>query len=226
MSKDNSPHQSPHRFGLTTGDPDALFDPRWFRKRGHREPATVDQSGSIPLDGVLLLFDFEKGSIQQPAGTEVMVSFGSPQIYCELVADVQAHKEYLERQDAGAAAKVRVNLNRRRVEAVAFNEKITLPVPWTTGIKMVVCGLSESSAGDGASKRTVHHILLQSDLTRGTLKRRNGDFLCTANRGKLGTHWDGSPVFLRDGDGNLYQAKITCATCIRRAEFLMCRTIE
>src|SRR5260370_10832069 len=163
MSKDNPPHQSPHRFGLTSGDPDALFDPRWLRRRGHRESATVDQSGSIPLDGVLLLFDVEKGSIQQPPGTEVMVSFGSPQIYCELVAEVQAHKEYLEHQHAEAAAKVRVSLNRRREEAVVFNEKIKLPVPWTTGIKMVVSGLSERSAGDGGAERTVHNILLKSD---------------------------------------------------------------
>src|SRR5260370_26654878 len=48
-----------------------------------------------------------------------------------------------------------------------FNEKIKLPVPWTTGIKMVLSGLSERSNGDGESKRTVLHILLTSDLSRG-----------------------------------------------------------
>jgi hypothetical protein len=224
--KDNQPHQSPHRFELTFSDPEALFDPRWFRRRGHRELARVDESGAIPLDGVLFVFDVAKGSLQQPPGTEVLVSFGIPRIYCELVTEVQAHKESLEHQNTEAAAKVRVNLNRMRDEAVVFNEKIKLPVPWTTGIKMVLSGLSERSNGDGESKRTVHHILLQSDLTRGSLKRKNGDFLCTANRGMLGTHWDGSPVLRRDGDGKLYCGKVTCATCLRRASFIMGRPIE
>jgi hypothetical protein len=226
MTKTNPPHQSPHRFELTFGDPEALFDPRWFRRRGHREMATVDESGAIPLDGVLFVFDIAKGSVQQLPGTDVLVSFGIPRIYCELVTEVQAHKESLEHQNTEAAAKVRINLNSGREEAVAFNEKIKLPVPWTTGIKMVLSGLSDRSNGDGASKRTVHHILLQSDLTRGTLKRKKGDFLCTANRGKLGTHWDGSPVLHRDGDGKLYGGKVTCATCLRRASFIMGRSIE
>jgi hypothetical protein len=220
--KDNRPQ----RFELTFSDTEALFDPRWFRRREHRELAVVEESGAVTLDGVLFVFDVARGSIQQPPGTEVLVSFGIPRIYCELVTEVQAHKEFLERQTDESAAKLRVSLNRMRDEAADFNEKIKLPVPWTTGIKMVLSGLSERSNGDGASKRTVHHILLQSDLTRGTMKRKNGDLLCTSNRGKLGTHWDGSPVLDRDGDGKLYCGKVTCATCLRRASFIMGKAIE
>src|SRR5260370_6183098 len=153
MPTTNPPHRSPNRFELTFRDPEALFDPRWFRRRGQRELARVDESGAIPLDGVLFVFDVAKGSLQQPPGTEVLVSFGIRRIYCELVTEVQAHKESLGHQNDEATAKIRVSLNRMRDEAVVFNDKIKLPAPWTTGIKMVFSGLSERSNGDGASKR-------------------------------------------------------------------------
>jgi hypothetical protein len=226
MTKAHLPHLLPQRFILNIADPNVLIDPRWLRGRGRREQAVVDTTGTIRIDGVLLVFDLEKGSTQQPSGTEVLVSFGFPQIYCELVADVQMYRDYMEQRDAEAAAKVRLDRNCKRDEAVAFNEKIKLPVSWTTGIKMVLSGLSERSAGDGTSNRTVQHILLHSNLTHGKLKRRKGDFLCTTDRGKLGTHWDGSPDLRVDGDGKLYPAKVTCAICLRRAALIMAKSVE
>jgi hypothetical protein len=179
----------------------------------------------IRLDGEVLWFDTASGVTPLPIGTEVLVTIGT-RIYCETFGDVHFCSHVQAERVAEEAAAQTNRLNHLREQADAFNQQIKLPVAWHSGIKMVRSGLSERSNGDGRNRRTVVHIILKRDIARGNLKRKAGDFLCASSRGSLGNHFDGSPEVRRDGEGRTYRAKVTCATCIRRAEFLMGRRIN
>jgi len=100
-------------------------------------------------------------------------------------------------------------------QASAFNQSLNIPVDWHTGYKDVLSGLSENSWGDGTNKATVGHIEFLESLNDGRLKRERGEFLCTKKKGK---QWSGdSHLKSIDGDGNCYNAKVTCKTCIKAA---------
>lgn len=117
--------------------------------------------------------------------------------------------------------------NQRRREAEAFNAKLrALPFRWQPGIKMVRSGLLANSSGDGRSRATVVHITLLEPYRAPRLVRFYGDFLCTAGKAAIGSHWDGHQEESVDGEGVRYPAKITCKTCLRRAGFILGESIK
>ena len=207
------------RYQLTPATPH--LDPFWFRKRSQNEPATVEPDGTLTLDGMKMRFHAEALS----PGTAVLVSLAR-NFFCVSVAEVEAQRAEQDRNAQEHAAKIRADANRRRDEAIRFNGKLTLPFPWKTAIKRVLSGLSERSWGDGRNIRTVVHIMLQQDFEQGRFSRKKGDFLCSSDHGKLGTHWEGSAHLAIDGDGRPYPPKITCTTCLRRACVITGKPIE
>lgn len=83
-------------------------------------------------------------------------------------------------------------------------------------MKDVLSGLLENSDGNGMNKATVGHIELLEELTEGKLKRDPGEFLCTKNKGK---QWSGvSEKLYTDGNGERYNAKVTCKACLKSAK--------
>lgn len=218
-----TPTRYPLIFGPDRGD---LIDPRWLRNRTHREPAAVTKlMGSIGViyhEGEVLWFP-ENGIKPLAIGSEVLISVGSPAIYCELVSEVKAEDAYFNQVEVALAAKVRANLDRLREEAILFNMTLKLPFKWQPGIKMVRSGLSVNSGGSGRNKATVVHITLLEPFKASRFVRFYGDFLCTPGKASIGSHWDGKPEESMDADGNRYPSEITCATCLRNAKSLMKR---
>ena len=142
--------------------------------------------------------------------------------------DIQAEPEdtYLERieqqkreQNGRIMAEKARNIERslrlmRR--AAEVNASLLIPVPWTSGFKSVLSGLSENSWGDGRSLRTVIHVLLLGDVREGRFVRNSGNFLCTAPGGSDGMQWV-SPATHRTGEHGNFVSEITCKQCLKIA---------
>jgi len=135
---------------------------------------------------------------------------------------VEDEESYIEREEKRKAKQHtediarRDLLNKRRDETKQFNESLNIPFSWRTGYKDVLSGLSGISWGDGTNQATVGHIEFLEEHTEGRLKRIMSDFLCTA---KIGKQWSGSShLESLDGDGNSYNARVTCRSCIKSAK--------
>lgn len=194
------------------------IDPGWLQDVKHgNHPATVSEHKTVSLKGVAL---YLLGDDCPTPGTQMHIWLnGSGFFVCatldEIERDGQARRdaELLERE------RIRIRLNTLRADAEIFNARIALPVKWDVGIKDVLSGLSETSCGDGRSKATVEHIYLLEPLEAGRLKRKEGDFLCTAANGTNGKRWSSKIVErCHDGEGTPYQPKVTCKACLATAE--------
>lgn len=196
----------------------SLLDPRWFQKvRYGLHEASVIDSQSVNLEGqVLRLADPQ--AIQLVSSQKVYVTLLS-QFYLQTEAEYQETLCKARERIAREKQQWKEQLNQARTEAEAFNSTLHIPVRWVPGIKDVLSGLTENSWGDGHNAATVQHIMLKEDLQDGRLVRYRGDFLCTSASRSNGQNIAGQPESLAcDGDGNEYQPKVTCKTCLKLAE--------
>ena len=196
-----------------------MVDPMWFSRVRHgRHQAEVAADGSVTVDGVVLRLRGDAPA----AGTAVQVWLsGSGFFVCAARDEIEREAQSFRDAEAVKVEQRRQQFNALRAEAEAFNSRIVLPVLWDVGIKDVLSGLSATSWGDGRSKATVEHVYLLEELQAGRLKRRAGDFLCTAASGKNGKRWSTIVVSGRDGDGHRFQPKVTCKACLAQAQRLM-----
>ncbi|HEV8513966.1 MAG TPA: hypothetical protein VGQ59_11850 [Cyclobacteriaceae bacterium] len=190
-----------------------FINPRWYSANiGKSFITNINAQGMIAVDGEVLT------GCSFPENTEVIVEIGR-NFRCCKKADWDKYQEQLNNTKLQKIEDDRILANARRDSAIVFNSKIQLPVKWDVGRKDVLSGLSENSMGNGYRSSTVHHIVLKEDLTSGRLRRKQNDFLCSAN-GNNGKDWSGSnsePVRVSDGDNKLYAPKITCRSCLRIA---------
>ena len=190
-----------------------LVSPFWLNEMRHGVHLTaVAEDGYIHLKGERFRFT---DSVQAlPVGTPVRMWLNR-WWECESVTDYEQAMKARQAEQQATAEKERVRLNQRREKAQAINDAITLPVAWEPAIKDVLSGLSASGWGDGRNKATVQHIRLLAPLQAGRMKRRKGDFLCTAQLGSNGKAWSGQhKCQCFDGDNQLYDAPITCKKCL------------
>ena len=199
-----------------------FISPFWFNKMRHGVHLTaVAEDGFIELKGEK--FRFADSAQALAAGTPVRVWLNR-WWECESVADHEQRKRIREAAQQATAEKERIQLNQQREKAQAINAAITLPIVWEPAIKDVLSGLSASSWGDGRNKATVQHIRLLAPLQAGRMKRQEGDFLCTAQSGSNGKAWTGQQKCrFHDGDGQAYDAPITCKKCLELAEKIKLR---
>lgn len=194
-----------------------LLEPFWFNKVRHgQHAAVIAENNTVTLEGVTLRLRGEAPA----AGTAVQVWLNFSGFFvCATLEEIEREAQARRDAEVAEAEQQRQKLNALRVDAEAFNARIVLPVKWDVGIKDVLSGLSESSCGDGRSKSTVEHIYLLEPLNAGRLVRNAGDFLCSSASGTNGKRWSASTVEHRtDGDGERYQPKVTCKTCLALAE--------
>jgi hypothetical protein len=197
---------------------EAFVDPSWFRMAKYGGSAMVDAEGFVVLREKRLRFANPEEAL--PPGTWVEVS--CPRNFeCVSRAEQQAKQAAWEKQREVEREAERDKKNARRDTALALNSSLTIGVPWEPDIKDVLSGLSFNSSGNGYNKATVQHIRLLAELETGRIKRKKGDFLCTAASGSNGKNWaNGEPVRFADGDGNSYLAPITCKQCLALAKRL------
>lgn len=193
-----------------------FIDPLWFRGiQGKDNLAQVEAPGEILLNGKRLLFNAQ--DIALDIGTQVIVQARNNFVFIS-VRGKQMLDELAARDHEREIAARNARRNQLREEARIANAAIVLPVRWEPAIKPVISGLSESSAGNGANRRTVTHIRLINPLAHGRLRRNAGDLLCSAN-GDNGSFADLEAGDLRtDGDGHVYPAKVTCKKCLQIAK--------
>lgn len=104
----------------------------------------------------------------------------------------------------------------------AFEQKRkfeNLPFSWYTGIKTVLCGLSQTSWGDGAKSNTVNHLVVNEDFTSGHLARSANSFLCSA--GGFGSVEESKKEYTVKVAGFVVDKvphKITCKACLKRVQ--------
>lgn len=99
-------------------------------------------------------------------------------------------------------------------ECENFYNNLNIGVKYTPIYRVVLSGLTENSAGNGAYKNTVTHLRLEEDLTDGKrFNRKSGECLCKCKRNGKKTLWDEESSFLYD-DKKHYNP-ITCKSCLK-----------
>ncbi len=190
-----------------------FIDPRWLCHVQLDGSGVVDETGkNVIIHDVVLSLD----ELLNP-GTPVKVWLDR-NFYCNTVIDLDEQEKIIEKQRMKQIQAEKDAMDLYRKESEKFNNGLNIPVPWTTGQKDVLSGLSASSWGDGRRSNTVNHILLQEDMVDGRLQRSAGDFLCTSSSKNNGKQWSGSPtIYLVDGHGEKFLPKVTCKQCLKLA---------
>lgn len=195
-----------------------FLDPRVMNIR--QKEATVINSSSVRIDDQVF-------SLADPSEIEL---YPSQKVFILLLhhfyLETEEEQKEKQRQAEERQQKEReercILLNKRREEAESFNAQLHIPVIWASGLKDVLSGITDYGRQDGRNKATVNHILLQEDLKDGKLHRKKGDFLCSSSAKQNGKRWlsssDESAIsWTFDGNGNEYQAKVTCKSCLQIA---------
>lgn len=203
--------QAPATTAYTLKEP-AFLHPTWLNQFRHgRQEGEVVESGDVLVHGQLLPFADPSSTL--PAGTKVLV-WASQRFWCVDAAVVERYQSGV-REQAQAAAEARQRARALEIEDnKAFNKTLYLPVPWVCGIKDVLSGLSERSNGDGRSKATVIHVLLEEALTAGRLVRPSGAFLCSSAGTKQARNWTGQRFEDAADTGSV---RVTCKKCLEIA---------
>lgn len=191
----------------------AFIDVEWFNQVRYGTHEVALQGKTVLLNGVTMRIEenYPEQVVYVFLHRDGFFYMQTKQEREELVRIAKQEREERE-------AKKREAAKRYRQEAEEFNAQFNIPVEWTTGYKAVLSGLSENSWGDGRYRSTVNHILLQEDLQQGRLKRKAGDFLCSATeRGKRWGSFD-DPVEFAYDDNGAFQPKISCQSCLKIAE--------
>ena len=195
----------------------SLLDPRWFHQvSGGWQEATAVDSQSVNFSGQVLHL-VNPGEITLTDSQKVYVRLFR-NFYLETAEERQEQERKGREQYEHQQQAYREQKNRWRAEAETFNATLHIPVKWLSGMKDVLSGLGENSWGDGRNAASVTHIWLQEDLHEGKMHRSKGDFLCTSSSGTNGRQWSAQPEdYCFDGDGNHYQGKVTCKSCLKLA---------
>ena len=169
----------------------------------------------IAADGTLAIgdtvFRFVDAADAPAPGTEVHFTVLPHGFVCTTVEDAaataaraEAEREARRRSEAAAASE-------RAAAAAAFNASLNLPFDWEPGHRVVLSGLSASSAGNGMNRASVMHVTTTTAFALGRLRRSAGQFLCS-------THVDayGSDAGMRRAAG----ARVTCRSCLAQADRL------
>lgn len=192
----------------------AFVNPLWFQlvMHGEHQAKAVDER-TVELKGELL--DVHPSDHIRLRPGQVVHVWLDRHFWFITDEEKAQMEEEARRQADEEKERIRQHKNRLREEAEAFNATLNIPVKWTTGVNLVLSGLSETSAGDGYFKNTVQHIMLLEDLKDGRLVRHKGGFLCNVKR--RGRLKDRDASYHVDGDGNRYTPKVTCKACLRIA---------
>lgn len=191
-----------------------FLDPRLMNIR-QQEAIVIDSSSVRIEDDVFHLVNPNEISLQP--SQKVFISL-SRYFYLETEEEQKEKQCQAEERRQKEREERRILLNKRREEAETFNAQFHIPVKWASGFKDVLSGLTDYGRQDGRNKATVNHILLQEDLEDGKLHRKKGDFLCSSSANQNGKRWLSSAIsWVFDGDGNEYQAKVTCKSCLQIA---------
>ena len=97
-----------------------------------------------------------------------------------------------------------------------YGSRIGIDTAAHVGRIIKLSGLSEKSVGDGWSKGTVWHLVLDDSLSQGGLKREAGDLLCRP-RSSLGRRTMGITGTSELGevhDSTWHGRSVTCAQCL------------
>lgn len=142
-------------------------------------------------------------------GTEIEVFMGFDGFfYAEPVADIEEKLAKLKKEAEDRERVRQEMLEAQVLEAKTFNEALLPDVKWVPAIKDVVSGLTERSDGSGKNKRTVIHVLLKEDVSKGRLHRLAGHFLCSSNALQNGNNYT-------DTGREYTSSKVTCKACLK-----------
>ncbi len=196
-----------------------FINPSWFaRVRGGQHDALVAPSGvEVNLQGETLSLRLPVSGLHPGQAVRVWLN-GAGFFVCASLDEIERVADESARAARAGQAALAQSLDAVRADAEAFNSRLRLPCQWDVGIKDVLSGLSAKSWGDGRGQATVQHILVLEDLFAGRLRRRAGDFLCTAASGSNGKRWSAQVGHRAvDGAGQLYRPKVTCKACLAAA---------
>lgn len=197
--------------------------PRWFSAGQTEHVGRVLDDGTVDAEGnKLYLLD---GTLPS-AGTEVMVTTECMYLVAEPTAEFHAlqareESERKAQQEAWQAQREREYRERQiryQQGAEEENGKLHIPVRWTSGLKTVLSGLSQNSAGTGDNARSVIHILLLESLSDGRFHRSANTFLCTSAGGTNGKAWTERLHNHSVGVNGPYVSKVTCKQCLKLAQ--------
>jgi hypothetical protein len=135
--------------------------------------ATV-QNSQIEFGGMIFTFTDEPFE----NGTEVEISCPRNFI-ARSIEEIEAERRAADQKREVARAANLERINAQRAANLAFNQSLQIPVAWVPEIKIVLSGLLEHSNGNGARRNTVSHVYFLEDFTRGKLKRKAHQYLCS-----------------------------------------------
>jgi hypothetical protein len=207
-------------YQLTLGS--QFADPRWLNA-AHRARVPVE-GNTVLLQGVRLAVNGRRPNprnLLEAAQRQTLLPAALPdgvlvEVWCDQNGYyVCALADEYDQHEADKAARVEAERlarealrERRRLEALAFNQALPVPVAWAPGHKDVLSGLSEHSNGDGLNARSVVHVMLRAPITDGRFKRAAGDFLCTSAAGTNGKQWSSQAEAPAS-------AQVTCKACLK-----------
>lgn len=198
----------------------AFPSPFWFSSKvrgGAVEGEVISENTVKTSIDTLNLIEGELPAI----GTKVVIIPGSYHLVGKTEEEIE--KEKAEREAALKEYRLKEENERRqrekavREKAKLANEKLHIPVKWTSGFKSVISGLTENSNCDGTNRRSVIHVLLEEDIHEGSFKRKSGSFLCTTEKGTNGKEWVDLKRTSSDDEGQ-YVSEVTCKACLKAAK--------
>lgn len=193
-----------------------------MQRKAYVESIVLNDS-SIDLFGTKLIFADQSHSL--PPGTHIQIRLDR-YFVCSAVSDIESDRQKSEIALQDKVQNEKDRLNSLRNEAATFNASLSIPGKWVPGIKQVKSGLHGESWGDGRYRLTVEHVYLLEDLHVGRLKRKQGDYLCSASKSKWNTGWSDPIAQHVDGEGNTYEPRVTCKECLRIIKRLDTSSIE
>lgn len=194
--------------------------PFWFssKAKGDVVEGEVISENTVKTDiDILNLLEGELPAV----GTKVIIMPGSYHLTGKTEEEIE--KEKAEQEAAIKKSRLKeVDERKQREKAVRekakqTNEKLHIPVKWTSGFKSVISGLTESSNCNGTNRRSVIHVLLEEDIHEGSFKRKSGSFLCTTEKGTNGKEWVDLKRTSGDDEGQ-YVSEVTCKACLKAAK--------
>ena len=196
----------------------AYPNPAWFSSRSEATISGVVLMGNqVKTENDIL--DLMEGQMPE-VGEIVVVEKSKYFLTGKNLSEVEKEKkekELLIEKKKFEDEEKRKNLQKKiRNEAFQKNEKLHVPVEWTSGFKSVLSGLSEKSWGNGINKKSVVHILLKEDIMDGKFVRKSGSFLCTTKGGTNGMEYVDLERLSHDDEGS-YISEVTCKACIKTA---------
>lgn len=135
----------------------------------------------------------------------------------------EARRQEQERKDLAEDDKRKIESEKEMTRRIEYGNKIGLGVAAHNGIILNIGGLTERSFGDGQTKATVSHVVLDADYQKGRLVRREGDLLCKPAN-KLGRRSMGVEGTSSGEPGGALsftrwdEATVTCKACLQRLQ--------